>query len=140
MTSSTPLLDPRIDRLYGNLPAIYRIVDVEHGYPLQALLRTISEQVDLVEDDIAHLYDNWFIETADDWAVPYIADLLGFRPATTAGTPSQVLDAEAMPQAHLHQVRERQGPAVLAGDRRVVVVVDAEEIVARAQAMAPVVE
>jgi hypothetical protein len=90
---STPP-DVRIDRLYQNLPAIYRIRDAEYGYPLQALLRTISEQVNLVEDDIAHLYDNWFIETADDWAVPYLADLLGFRPATIAGTPSQTLDAE----------------------------------------------
>jgi hypothetical protein len=93
MTALSPTPDARIDRLYRNLPAIYRITDAEHGYPLQALLRTISEQVNLVEDDIAHLYDNWFIETADDWAVPYIADLLGFRPATTAGTPSQTLDA-----------------------------------------------
>lgn len=124
MLSTPP--DPRVDRLYGKLPAIYRITDAEQGYPLQALLRTISEQVNLVEDDIAHLYDNWFIDTADDWAVPYIADLLGFRPATTAGTPSQTLDAEGralnrvlVPRreiANLIRNRRRKGTIALLED------------------------
>lgn len=77
--------DPRIDRLYELLPAIYRIRDSAQGYQLQALLRIISEQANLVEDDISRLYDNWFIETAEDWAVPYIADLIGYRPVTDPG-------------------------------------------------------
>ncbi len=63
-------MDPRIDRLYQLLPTIQRMRDAEQGYPLQALLRVIAEQVNVVEDDIARLYDNWFIETAEDWAVP----------------------------------------------------------------------
>ena len=126
MTALSTPPDVRIDRLYRNLPAIYRIRDAEHGYPLQALLRTISEQVNLVEDDIAHLYDNWFIETADDWAVPYIADLLGFRPAASAGTPSQTLDAEGralnrvlVPRreiANLIRNRRRKGTIALLED------------------------
>ena len=74
-------LNPRIDRLYSLLPAIYRTRDAEQGYPLQALLRVIAEQVNLIEDDIGQLYDNWFIETAQDWAVPYIGDLIGYDPA-----------------------------------------------------------
>src|SRR5215471_14348399 len=65
------------DHLYSLLPAIYRLRDAERGYPLQALLRVIEEQVNIVEQDIASLYDNWFIETCDDWVVPYIGDLLG---------------------------------------------------------------
>ena len=47
--------------------------------PLRALLAVIAEQVDVVEDDIARLYGNWFIETCDDWVVPYIGDLIGYR-------------------------------------------------------------
>ena len=78
-------LDPRIDRLYQLLPAIYRMRDAGQGYPLQALLRVISEQVNVLEDDIAQLYENWFIETCQDWAVPYIADLIGYRPVSSAG-------------------------------------------------------
>ncbi|MDD5632735.1 MAG: hypothetical protein PHI13_12010 [Methylococcales bacterium] len=77
--------DSRIDRLYELLPAIYRIRDSAQGYPLQAFLRVIAEQVNLVEDDINRVYDNWFIETAEDWAVPYIADLIGYRPVTDPG-------------------------------------------------------
>lgn len=77
--------DPRIDRLYELMPDIYRMRDADQRYPLRALLRVIAEQVNLVEDDIAQLYDNWFIETAEDWAVPYIADLLGYRPVLGMG-------------------------------------------------------
>lgn len=83
--TTTNALDPRIDRLYQLLPAIYRMRDAGQGYSLQALLRVISEQVNVVEDDIAQLYENWFIETCQDWVVPYIADLIGYRPVTGAG-------------------------------------------------------
>ena len=75
------------DRLYELLPAIYRIRDAEQGKPLQALLRVISEQVDVVEEDISQLYDNWFIETCEDWVVPYIGELVGYRPVPDAGRP-----------------------------------------------------
>jgi hypothetical protein len=80
--------DPRVDRLYALLPAVQRIRDAEHGYPLKALLRVIAEQVNIVEDDITQLYDNQFIETADDWAVPYLGDLIGYRPVAEAGLPA----------------------------------------------------
>ena len=75
------------DRLYELLPAVYRIRDVEYAKPLEAVLQIIGEQVDLVEEDIAQLYDNWFIETCEDWVVPYIAELVGYRPVTDAGQP-----------------------------------------------------
>ncbi|QDQ28993.1 hypothetical protein FNU76_23060 [Chitinimonas arctica] len=76
---------PRLDRLYRLLPAIYRMRDAEQGYPLQALLRVMAEQVNVVEDDIGQLYENFFIETAADWAVPYVADLIGYRPVHATG-------------------------------------------------------
>jgi hypothetical protein len=79
------MTDIRIDRLYQLLPAIYRMRDAAGKYPLQALLRAVAEQVNVVEDDINQLYENWFIETADDWAVPYIADLIGYRAVPSAG-------------------------------------------------------
>jgi hypothetical protein len=78
------------DRLYELLPRIYRQRDEEHGLPLRALLRIIGEQVDVVADDLARLYENWFIETCDDWVVPYIGDLVGYRPVHEAGEPSEV--------------------------------------------------
>ena len=47
--------DERVDRLYALLPGVYRKRDAELGQPLQALLRVIAEQVNVVEDDIAQL-------------------------------------------------------------------------------------
>jgi len=82
------------DRLYQLLPTIYRQRDAEQGWPLQALLRVITEQVNVVEDDIAQLYENWFIETCQDWVVPYIGDLIGYQPVHEAGEPGNVLTAE----------------------------------------------
>jgi hypothetical protein len=82
--------DPREDRLYELLPVIYRMRDAERGEPLKTLLRVIAEQVNLVEDDIAQLYENWFIETCEDWVVPYIAELVGYEMVHEAGEPSAV--------------------------------------------------
>jgi hypothetical protein len=76
------------DRLYELLPAIHRMRDAERGYPLKALLQVIAEQVNVVEEDIAQLHENEFIETAEDWVVPYIGDLVGYRPVAEAGLPA----------------------------------------------------
>jgi hypothetical protein len=82
MTSS-----PR-DRLYSLLPAIYRIRDAAAGDPLKALLAVIEQELDIVEQDINDLYDNWFIETCADWVVPYIGDLLDVRELYTENSPA----------------------------------------------------
>lgn len=83
-------MNPNPDRLYELLPVIYRQRDADQGYPLRDLLRVLAEQVDLVEADMAQLYENWFIETAQDWVVPYIGDLIGYRPVLAAGQPGDV--------------------------------------------------
>lgn len=76
------------DRLYTLLPAVYRLRDAEQGYPLRALLRVIDEQAEVVEDDIAQLYENWFVETCQDWVVPYIGELVGYRSAQGPEKPA----------------------------------------------------
>lgn len=81
--SGTP--DARRDRLYDLLPRHHRREDAAQGQPLRALLRLLAEQVDVIEDDITRLYDNWFVETAEDWAVPYLAELIGYRPVHELG-------------------------------------------------------
>lgn len=83
------------DRLYALLPAVHRERDEEAGGPLRALCGVIGEQVDVVEEDIDRLYDNWFIETCDDWVVPYIADLIGYRPVLEAGLPATTDSVES---------------------------------------------
>ena len=79
-------MNARPDRLYELLPVVYRMRDAEQGYPLRDLLRVLATQAEVLEQDIAQLYDNWFIETCDDWAVPYIGDLLGYALLPEAAT------------------------------------------------------
>lgn len=74
-------------RFYDLLPAVHRARDSEQGYPLLALLQLIEEHAELLEEDIEQLYENWFIETAQDWVVPYIGDLVGYRQVHEAGAP-----------------------------------------------------
>jgi hypothetical protein len=72
------------DKLYELVPAIYRQLEANSNKkPLKALLNIISRQVDTLENDIAGLYDNWFIETCDEWITAYIADLVGVRSLET---------------------------------------------------------
>jgi hypothetical protein len=67
------------DGLYRLLPQWHRIRDAGQGEPLRALLAVVAEQVDLVRTGIEQGYDDWFVETAADWAVPYLGDLVGYR-------------------------------------------------------------
>ena len=81
-------------RLFDLLPAIYRQRDEEIQGPLLALLSIIGDQVDVVEQDIRQLYDNWFIETCQDWVVPYIGDLIGYQEVHEAGEPGDISNLE----------------------------------------------
>jgi hypothetical protein len=85
---SVPCLTQNPDRLYELVPVVYRLRDADQGYPLKAFLRVIAEQVNLVERDIAALYDNWFIETCADWVVPYIGSLINYQAVHDAGEPT----------------------------------------------------
>jgi hypothetical protein len=79
------------DRLYKLLPYIYQLRDHEQGEPLRALLQVISEQVEIVEEEITQLYENWFIETCEDWVVPYIGDLIAYTQVHEAGEPGEII-------------------------------------------------
>ncbi|HSU13666.1 phage tail protein [Longimicrobium sp.] len=67
------------ERLYALLPAVYRLRDADEGYPLRALMAVMETEMAAVEADISGLYENWFIETCQEWVVPYVGDLLGVR-------------------------------------------------------------
>ena len=74
------------DTLLSLLPRLYRIRDLELAKasgladgPLSELLSVLSGPIALVEEDLEQLYDDAFIETCAEWAVPYIGDLIGYR-------------------------------------------------------------
>ncbi|QXE38317.1 hypothetical protein KQY30_32875 [Streptomyces sp. GMY02] len=50
------------------------------GEPLRALLAVIAEQVDRVRDGVEQGYEDWFVETAAPWVLPYLGDLVGHTP------------------------------------------------------------
>jgi hypothetical protein len=105
------------DRLYNLLPATYRIRDAAQGEQLRALLSIVSDELSGVEADIRGLYENWFIETSDEWVVPYIGDLLGVRGLNTLQNTSFSQRAYV---ANTFFYRRRKGTAyvleTLAGD------------------------
>jgi hypothetical protein len=68
------------ERLYALLPAIYRLRDLEQGEPLRALIGALAQEFAALEENLAQLYDDQFIETCADWVAPYIGDLIGYRP------------------------------------------------------------
>lgn len=99
------------DRLYELLPAIYRIRDAEVGQPLRALCAILEQEVDAVRDDIDGLYENWFVETCDEWAVHYIGDLLRVPPLHSGAIGTFSLRSYA---ANVLAYRRRKGtPSVL---------------------------
>jgi hypothetical protein len=98
------------DRLYKLLPAIYRTRDVAQGEPLRALLTLIQREYDALELDVEGLYENWFIETCQEWVVPYIGDLLGVRPLFPARPGTFSARAYV---AHTLDYRRRKGTAAM---------------------------
>lgn len=78
------------DRVFELLPTVHRLRDTERGDPLRALLQVVAEQLDVIEDDLDRMYDNWFVETCEEWVVPYIGDLIGYEPVHEAGQPGDV--------------------------------------------------
>jgi hypothetical protein len=106
----------RDDRLYELLPAAVRQQDSAVGWQLRALLRVIDEQVAVVEHDISRLYENWFIETAEDWVVPYIGRLVGYTPVHDVGAPGEIDTPEG--RARNRVLIPRRGVANTIGSRR----------------------
>ncbi len=65
--------------LYERLPEIYRVKDQEQTPPgqLKNYLAIVEHIFNGIHENIESLYDDLFIETCDDWVIPYIGDLLG---------------------------------------------------------------
>jgi hypothetical protein len=109
------LTDP--NTLYRLLPAYIRFRDQKSGSPLQQLLGLAGDQAAAIARDLERMYDGWFIETCDEWLIPYIGDLVGVEPAhVAAGTAGierdqrlrQVLSARAA-TANAIAERRRKG-------------------------------
>lgn len=96
--------------LYDLLPALYRNRDAERGYPLRDFIEVLASQSEVLEKDIARLYDNQFIETCEPWVVPYIGDLIGVRALPPLGSNGRAEVANTI------RARRRKGTAAVLED------------------------
>lgn len=112
------------DFLYNLVPVVYRLRDADQGYPLRALLKVVGEQAALIEQDISGLYENWFIETCQDWVVPYIGALVGYTPLNvgpqaSTGKRAQARERIVIPRrevANTIRFRRRKGTLTVLED------------------------
>ena len=112
--------------LYDLLPGVYQRRDAGSGYVLRGLLAVIEEQRDILSGAIDQLYDDCFIETCQDWLVPYLGEVVGYQvlhgyeEALGAGTPEagQLLRAIASRRdvADTIGTRRRKGSVALLQD------------------------
>ncbi|WP_327256228.1 phage tail protein [Streptomyces sp. NBC_01244] len=66
-----------LDVLRSRLPAHLLARDTESDGFVGRLLHAVAGELALLEADLEDLYDAWFVETCDDWVLPYLADLVG---------------------------------------------------------------
>jgi hypothetical protein len=97
--------------LYDLLPAVYRIRDQTAGGPLSTLLAHFEAELQAVSDSVDRLGDNWFIETCEEWLVPYIGDLLGVAGITP--DPTGAFSQRAFVANTLAYRRRKGTPVVL---------------------------
>jgi len=99
------------DLLYSWLPAYVRARDLEEGEPLRALMATAQEVYSRIHDDVGRLHRNWFIETCQEWVVPYVGDQVGISRLRTSTPRAYTLRAYV---ANAIALRRRKGtPAAL---------------------------
>ena len=101
------------DLLHNLLPTVYRTRDAERGdasgQPLQQYLALLTDEIAVLDENLAQLYDDLFVETAAPWALPYLADLIGLR-----GLPSEPLGLTLRAEvANTIGYRRRKGTAAV---------------------------
>lgn len=94
------------DNLYNLLPAIYRMRDGGQGGSIKELLQVIAEQMAILEGNLEQLYDDQFIETCSEWAIPYIGELIEYQPLHQVTTDTFNRRAEV---ANTINYRRRKG-------------------------------
>lgn len=97
-------------QLYDLLPTIYRLRDAEHNEVLKSYLSVFAEQIAVLQENIDQLYDDQFVETCAEWMVPYIGDLIGYKPLHTKLTKELSQRAEV---ANTVAYRRRKGTATM---------------------------
>ncbi len=75
------VLEEVASRLYEALPAMYRVPDEPPGGrgELRSLIEVLAAPLAVLRQSIQELHADLFIDTAHDWIVPYLAEMVGTR-------------------------------------------------------------
>ncbi|WP_433796240.1 hypothetical protein [Actinoplanes sp. CA-252034] len=109
-----PEIDDRLPRYYAEklwelIPPLYR--DEDRDGVLRALVETLAGQAAVLRRSTDRLWEDVFIDLCDDWAVPYLGDLVGTRMVSALDTRARRVDV-----ANTIYYRRRAGTvAVLEG-------------------------
>lgn len=102
-----------VERLYSLLPAVHRIRDEDPANPsqgaLRQLLHIIADQFGVLEEELQQLYENHFVETAAEWSLPYIGELIGLKGVAKTGITSELAPRAEI--ANTIAYRRRKGTA-----------------------------
>jgi hypothetical protein len=99
------------DTLLALLPAFYRERDAEVAARCAPCSASSPARERSSTADIERLYDNAFIETCEDWVVPYIGDLLGVRALYPVGGTAAFGPRALV--ANTLRLRRRKGTALV---------------------------
>jgi hypothetical protein len=82
------------EKIWELIPAFYREDDGSADNPgvLRAIVEILAAQSALVRRNTDRLWEDAFIEDCDDWAVPYIGDLVGTRMVSALDTRGRRVD------------------------------------------------
>ena len=83
------------EKLWQLLPAIYRAEDSEsfdRNGPLREMVNRIGAQAAILRRSIDRLWEDQYIETCDDWVIPYIGDLLATNLVASLDARGQRVD------------------------------------------------
>ena len=82
------------EKLWELIPAIYRHEDglADNPGTLRAIVELVAEQAARLRRSQDRLWDDSFIEFSDQWAAPYIADLVATRPLSALNPRGQRID------------------------------------------------
>lgn len=67
------------DLLYQLLPGVHRLRDGASDEALRQFLEVLTDQAAVLDDAIARLHEDLFVETAAAWVLPYLGEVVGVR-------------------------------------------------------------
>jgi hypothetical protein len=99
------------EKLWAMIPEVYHAEDAAGAHPnvLRQIVELIAEQAAHTRRSIDRLWEDQHIDTCDDWAVPYIADLVGTRLLPAIDSRARRVDVART----VHFRRRRGTPSLL---------------------------